>query len=566
MPPTAPLEAKVFPLAEVKRGLRGVAYTVFEGVNPEPMQVEILGLLKDALGPGQDMILARLHGEKPEYTGVVAGMSGSPVYVDGRLLGALSYRIGQFSKDPIAGITPIEQMFEVRDDERTAGSGEMKRAAAEGQPEIKAMETPLVFGGFSAEAVERFGDRFRAMGLTPVAGLGGADSKKLQAEPLVPGSAVSAVLVRGDLSVAGTCTVTYVDASRLLACGHPITQYGPVDMPMTKAEVVATLASPLNAFKIVNTTETVGAFTEDRASAIMGQFGVKARMIPVVVEVMGPGTAGKAGGLAKTLHFEVLDNRQLTPSAMLVSVYQSLQGTNAAAAEMSYRLSGELDLKGQQTTRLEGLLAQNDFNSGAINAALFVNDRFNRVYGNALEQPVITGLRLKLEAIPERRTAVLETARLSKMEARAGETIEVEVTLRPYQADARVVRVPVTLPAALRPGPLRVVVSDGASVDRLIAPTGVVAQRAVGLADTVAQINRMHSNDRVYVTLLDHAAQAIVEGEALPAVPLSMANVLEPLKDSQRMQLSGESVVEAGASKETGYALTGSQVLNLVIR
>jgi hypothetical protein len=566
MPPTAPLEAKVFPLAEVKRGLRGVAYTVFEGVNPEPMQVEILGLLKDALGPGQDMILARLHGEKPEYTGVVAGMSGSPVYVDGRLLGALSYRIGQFSKDPIAGITPIEQMFEVRDDERTAGSGEMKRAAAEGQPEIKAMETPLVFGGFSAEAVERFGDRFRAMGLTPVAGLGGADSKKLQAEPLVPGSAVSAVLVRGDLSVAGTCTVTYVDASRLLACGHPITQYGPVDMPMTKAEVVATLASPLNAFKIVNTTETVGAFTEDRASAIMGQFGVKARMIPVVVEVVGPGTAGKAGGPAKTLHFEVLDNRQLTPSAMLVSVYQSLQGTNAAAAEMSYRLSGELDLKGQTTVKLEGLLAQNDFNSGAINSALFVNDRFNKVYGNALEQPVITGLRLKLEAIPERRTAVLETARLSKMEARAGETIEVEVTLRPYQADARVVRVPVTLPAALRPGPLRVVVSDGASVDRLIAPTGVVAQRAVGLTDTVAQINRMHSNDRVYVTLLDHAAQAIVEGEALPAVPLSMANVLEPLKDSQRMQLSGESVVEAGASKETGYALTGSQVLNLVIR
>ena len=145
------------------------------------------------------------------------------------------------------------------------------------------METPLVFGGFSPETVERFGDRFRAMGLTPVAGLGGADPTAVQPEPLVPGSAVSAVLVRGDLSMAGTCTVTYVDPKRLLACGHPITQYGPVDMPMTKAEVLASLASPLNAFKIINTTETVGAFTEDRASAIMGQFGLKARMIPVVV-------------------------------------------------------------------------------------------------------------------------------------------------------------------------------------------------------------------------------------------------------------------------------------------
>src|SRR5665213_1539952 len=121
MPAAAPSGAKTFPLADVRRGLRGVAYTVFEGATPEPMEVEILGVLKDAIGPGQDMILARLKGEKPEYTGVVAGMSGSPVYIDGRLLGALSYRIGQFSKEPIAGITPIEQMFEVRDGQAKGG-------------------------------------------------------------------------------------------------------------------------------------------------------------------------------------------------------------------------------------------------------------------------------------------------------------------------------------------------------------------------------------------------------------------------------------------------------------
>ena len=111
MPSVAPNGTKIFPLADVKRGLHGVAYTVFEGVTPEPMEVEILGVLTDAIGPGQDMILGRLKGEKPEYTGVVAGMSGSPVYIDGRLVGALSYRIGQFSKEPICGITPIEQMF-----------------------------------------------------------------------------------------------------------------------------------------------------------------------------------------------------------------------------------------------------------------------------------------------------------------------------------------------------------------------------------------------------------------------------------------------------------------------
>jgi hypothetical protein len=130
MPAAAPALTKFFPLAEVKRGMKGVAYTVFEGVNPEPMQVEILGILKDALGPGQDMILARLHGDKPEYTGVVAGMSGSPVYIDGRLVGALSYRIGQFSKEPIAGITPIESMLQVRDGDGDASVG-MQQAAGE---------------------------------------------------------------------------------------------------------------------------------------------------------------------------------------------------------------------------------------------------------------------------------------------------------------------------------------------------------------------------------------------------------------------------------------------------
>lgn len=559
-------QTRIFPLSEVKRGLYGVAYTVFEGVNPEPMEVEILGVLKDSLGPGQDMILARLHGDKPEYTGVVAGMSGSPVYIDGRLVGALSYRIGQFSKDPIAGITPIEYMLEVRDGavQAAGASGIRQASTAGGQAEVQPMETPLVFGGFSQEAVDRFGDRFRALGLTPVAGLGGSDAKALQPEPLVPGSAVSAVLVRGDLSMAGTCTVTYVDPTQLLACGHPITQYGPVDMPMTKAMVVATLASPLNAFKIVNTTETVGAFTEDRASAILGRFGVKARMIPVTVEVVPTPMEGKARP-PRTFHFEVLDNRQLTPSAVLVSVYQSLQGTNAAAAETSFRLTGELAVEGQPPVHLKALIAQNDLNSGAINTALFVGDRFGRLYGNSLEQPVITGMQLKMEAIAERRTALIESARLSKIEARPGETIEVEITVHPYQAAARVVRVPVTLPAELTPGTLRVIVSDGASVDKLTTPTGAAAQRASGVSDTVAQINRLHDNERVYVTLLDHAAQAVLESETLPEVPLSMANVLGPLKDAQKMQLTGESVVELG-SAETGYAVTGSQTLNLVVR
>ncbi|HEX3571027.1 MAG TPA: SpoIVB peptidase S55 domain-containing protein [Acidobacteriaceae bacterium] len=600
-PTASPLHTKFFPLSEVHRGLHGVAYTVFEGVTPEPMDVEILGVLKDAIGPGQDMILARLQGEKPEYTGVVAGMSGSPVYVDGRLVGALSYRIGQFSKDPIAGITPIEQMLEVRDGQpggpmrvadksqpSTGSNSADKPVAAAG--EIQPIETALVFGGFSRDTVDRFGESFRTLGLTPVAGLGGAaPAGTKQPEPLVPGSAVSAILVRGDLSMAGTCTVTYVDPTQLLACGHPITQFGSVSMPMTKAEVVTTLASPLNSFKIVNTTETIGAFTEDRASAILGRFGDEAQMIPVSVEVVphdapqprpvaglkhvaaqiqeipnagtGPAILPHKGGM----HFEVLNNRQLTPAAMLASVYQSLSGTNQSGTDVSYRLHGELMLKGLPPVQLQGIMSPTDSNSGAANAALFVNDRFSRLYANSVEQPDIAGLKLRLEAIPERHTAILESARLDQMQAHPGDTLDVEATLHPYAAEPRVVRLKAKLPDDLTPGLLRVVISDGATVDRLSTASGLGGQHAVSMADTVAQMNRLHSNDGVYVTLLDHSPQAALDTQALPGVPLSMANVLEPLKSTQKMQLTGESAIEAG-SAQTDYAITGAQVLTLEVQ
>jgi hypothetical protein len=272
-----------------------------------------------------------------------------------------------------------------------------------------------------------------------------------------------------------------------------------------------------------------------------------------------------AGALKGGLHFEVLDNRQLTPSAMLLSVYQSLQGTNAAAAEMSYRMSGELTVAGQPPVRLEGIMAPNDMNTGAINAALYVNDRFSRLYDNAIEQPAVTGLRLWMEELPERRTAVLEAARLSTNEAHAGDTVEVEATVHPYQSEARVLRVAIKLPSTLTPGTLRIVVSDAATLDRLLNPPAPAALHPVALADAVAQINRIHANDRVYVTLLEHSAQAVLDSEALPEVPLSMANVLEPLRTAQKMQLTGESAVESG-SAATGYALSGSQLLTLTVR
>src|ERR1022692_5334185 len=254
-------------VSQIHAGMRGVAYTVFQGVKPEAMEVEVLGVLRNMNGPKGDVILVRLHGQKVEYTGVVAGMSGSPVYLDGKLAGALAFRIGEFSKEPIAGVTPIADMLEINAldkspaEEAAATKPGMANAAGKtaspgdagslpGSTQdfasyLKPIDTPLVFNGFSEDTMRRFAGQFASAGVVPVMGAGSVSEDK-QPEPLEPGSAVSAILVRGDMDIAATCTVTYIDPQRLLACGHPLLQFGSVDLPMNKAQVLATLPSPLN--------------------------------------------------------------------------------------------------------------------------------------------------------------------------------------------------------------------------------------------------------------------------------------------------------------------------------
>ncbi len=559
-----PAKTILYPLDDVHPGQQGIAYTVFSGVHPEAMAVEILGRLTNALGPKRDLILARLHGSKPEYTGVVAGMSGSPVYIDGKLVGALSYRIGQFSKEPIAGITPIEQMLEVSGQDSSSSPAVRTSAASDLQP----MEAPLVFSGFSQETIARFGDGFKALGLTPVSGLGGMDTSRRQPEPLEPGSVVSAVLVEGDLSVTGTCTVSYVQADKLLACGHPLTQSGEIDLPMAKAEVLAILASPLNSFKIVNATEIVGAFKQDRSSAIYGTIGAKARMIPVTIALAPEG----ANQTVKTMHFAVANHRDLTPQLMMAAIYQSLQQVLSGSSESSYRMEGEIRLEIPPSqghaamplppVKLSGWQSQGSFNPGAVTAALAVGERFVPLFSNPEEQPVLTGVELRIESSSRRRVASLESARASLLEARPGQTIDVDSLLEPYQQGSRHLHTTVTLPDALEPGPVRLLISDGATLDRLIEPG---AAHPLSLADTVGRLNAAHANDRVYVTLLTHTAQAVLDAAPLAEVPLSMANVLEPLKGVQRLKLTGESVVELG-STPAGDAVSGSQVLSMMVR
>jgi hypothetical protein len=397
-----------------------------------------------------------------------------------------------------------------------------------------------------------------------VIGLGAAASELRQPEPIVPGSAVSAILVRGDLSMAGTCTVSYVDKSSLLACGHPITEFGHIAFPMTKATVLATLPSPLNAFKIITTTETVGQFSEDRNAAIFGRFGETAPMIPVDIEIAGEaGVAGRAAP-RKTVHFEVVDNKSLTPSLMLVSVYQSLQQNNLASAEASYRLAGGMTVEGEPPVKFDAVMAPNELNPAAINAALYVNERFSRLYGNTTTKPVISRMSLSFSSVGPSYSAGIESVRLSRNEVRPGDTVEVEATLRPVRSPPVIRRLSVTIPPGTSPGDLRLVVSDGATADRISLPNSAQGANA-SLADAVSQLNRTHANHRVYVTLLTHDVQTSIDGGTMGMVPLSLANVYESQRSEQKIQLMGESAQELG-SVEGGFAISGSQVIAVKVK
>jgi len=566
------------PLDQIHEGMKGTALTVFQGVKPESMDVEVLGVMHNVNGPKGDIILVRLHGTKPEYTGVVAGMSGSPVYFDGKLAGALAFRIGEFSKEPIAGVTPIEEMLEINVLDRrpapapmraslpepsgttqTASPGENPALPAQNYSNyLKPIETPLVFNGFSDETLQRYASQFAAAGIVPVMGIGSRSDRK-QPEPIEAGSAVSAVLVRGDMDIAATCTVTYVDPQRLLACGHPLLQFGEVDLPMTKATVLATLPSPLNAFKIVNTTETVGAFVQDRQNGIMGVPGRESKMIPVTVAL-------HSGAATKEFHYEVLNNARLSPLAMMATVFNALHGTNEYGEDITYRMKGVLSVKGYPDVTLRNMFApQDNGQPAAALAAATIGDRFGRIYSNPFDAPDVQGVKLDFDLVRERRSARLEASRTDMTEARPGDQIVVETVIRPYRGERLVRQIPIRIPTSTSKGTLRILVSDGDTLDRMHRGTPMM-NRGLGLAPTIALLNKERANDRVYVSLLGSDPEAMVADKVMPTLPLSVMNVMDNMRGTQDMVVVGESSVSEASTDPLDYVVSGAQMLTISIK
>ena len=361
------------------------------------------------------------------------------------------------------------------------------------------------------------------------------------------------------MNIEATCTVTYVDPQRLLACGHPLMQFGSTDLPMNKAEVLATLSSPLNAFKIVNTTEPVGTFVQDRHTGIMGVFDKKPDMIPVTLTI-------HSNTGVKQFHYEVLNNAKLTPVALMVTVFNALHGINEFGEEITYRLNGNIGVKGFPDVTMKNMFSPSEgAQPAAMQAATSLGERFGSIYDNPYTAAAVQGVNLDFDLVRERRWARLESARTDVTEARPGQEIMLETVLAPYRGERIVQQIPVKIPTSAGKGTLRILVCDGDTLDH-VGRSNAAFGRKLDLASTIALLNKEHSNNRVYVSLLEADPEARVADKVMPTLPLSIMNVMDGMRGNQEMIVSGESNVDETSTAPLDYVVSGAQILTLTIK
>ena len=587
-------KVEIMHLSEVRPGMKATAWTVFQGTEPEAVPVEILGLWKNQWGPRQDVILGKMGG-KAARTNVAGGMSGSPVYVNGKLIGAVALRLSVFSPDAICGITPIELMLEINDldqsrpaDARTPDKllarmaepaspaqslGQLVAAAAptaplSPTPLMVPIEAPLVFSGFTSETMRAFALELQQLGITAVQG-GGAGSGLVTNKPapgwqssLNPGEPVAGVLVDGDMGVTGLGTVTYNDGKRILAFGHPFFSLGPINMPMSKGEVVMTLASQYQPNKFANATGIVGTLHQDRHSGIMGILGEESNMIPVAVKVRAL-RENASVAREKDFRFNVFVQQKWTPSLMMMTLFNSLSDLNEFADEATYRLSGRIEMNGQSNLSLATMQASGEQPVPApMMLANWWGDKFNRLYLNNVKTPEIKRVSVTVDLLPERRIAAIENAWVANPDLRPGDEVPVKVFLRPYRGDAIQREFKIKIPEGIAKGDHRILLSDADTLNRVQNQAGM-ANRFLDLPETVSLINQERSNNKLYVSLVESSPTAYLDDKTLPSLPLSVLNVMQAGRAADRRVMTSPETATEQMALPFDYVVTGSYSLRI---
>jgi hypothetical protein len=599
---------KFMSVDEVRPGMKGIGKTVFQGTKIEQFDVELLGVLKN-FAPKQDMVLARLSGGPLAKTGVIAGMSGSPVYVDGKLLGAVAFAF-PYATEPIAGIQPIQQMLGLLD-QKTVPPQRIARASAgnsdivgglasesptafiynqfqklargtplhelmlpqsllssspfgtttTGSGSLTRIQTPLFVSGATPEALQQFSPFFSTFGFTPVQGGGGGSAASLApATPskIEPGSSVNIELIRGDLSWSANGTVTYVDGNKVYAFGHPNLTVGPTDVPMSAGYVISLLPNLQNSFKFAVPLDVVGAFEQDRSTGIAGTIGSTSKMIPVNV------TVNSSLNTVNKYKFQVAADRFLTPPLMNFIVFNAITASERALGEMTLYVSGQIHLKDHDAVNI-GNVFSSDANGPAM-ASIAAVSPLQYLLLAGYDGVVVDDINLEITSMDRKTNAQLERISVNNAEVAPGEKVTLTAYLRSTSGDTVVEQYPVEIPAGLPAGPVQLLVGDGTTVTNIDirrGPSGVPA----GIKQVINELNKLRKNDRLYIKVVSSEPGVVIGGEEFPSLPPSMAALINSDRSSSR-SVSGvaSSTVREYELPQSKYVIQGQRTLTLTVK
>ncbi|HZH34445.1 MAG TPA: SpoIVB peptidase S55 domain-containing protein [Pyrinomonadaceae bacterium] len=581
-----------FPIEDIKPGMRGVSRTVFSGSEPEEFQVEILGVLPGFIGPKQPAIIGRLSGKNAERTGVFAGMSGSPVFIDGKLVGAISFSF-PFSKEPIAGITPIQTMIDIFEQSapKAESSGEprsfsfkelasvdwqanLPKPAMSGAPflanvgqnsplvsllgqQFAPIATPLVFSGIRQDTLNLYASQLAASGLLPVASAGGSSEitpmKKADDKTLQPGDSVTIALARGDYSLAAAGTVTFRDGEKIYAFGHQFLNLGSANMPMSEGSVIAVVPNTNNSFKLSVPGDLVGNMSQDRQTGIYGKLGEQAKMIPVELTVQ------TSRNKSETYKYEVVSDSFLTPLLLNITVFNAITATERSLGESTINVRGQIDVKDAPAIRLERRISASNapvFAAGSIavpTAALL---------GSGFDDAEIKNIKINITATDGKKAGSLERLALNRSEVKAGESFEAQAFVRTEAGKQFVQRIPVQLPADTAPGTYLVYVGDGGSLQQVAASRSFVPKT---VSELVSVINQVKKTDRLYLQVSRVTQGEIIGTKEMPNLPPSM---LATLNNDRSVGGVTPTVLSPIYEKELDpaeFVIVGQQVLTIEV-
>jgi hypothetical protein len=541
----------IMPLSQVHKGMKGYGVTVFEGTKLEKFDVEIVGVMTN-IAPDQDMIIARVMNPVTDRAGIIAGMSGSPVYIDGKVIGALAYG-WQFAKESVCGITPIDEMLKIatRGGKPASGEiaaatprisgGEFLKALGDNKPEAvfdkiassfnakamsawsgaKPIAVPLSMSSFAPETVQRFGPYLDEMGFMAVPAGSSSGSKTATATEtqanFAPGDPIGAVLLNGDFNVAATGTVTHVDGNRVYAFGHPFLDIGEVDFPMAKSEIVTVMPSLANSFKMANSGAIVGAFHQDRATGIMGSVGDNAAMIPVTLTVEG-------SGAEKTYHVGIVRHTQLSPLILAMAADTVVANAQKGAGERTVMLDTDIRVKGFEPIHLREGWAGAQARS-AIPAYLAVVSGY--LMSNEFRDATIEGISIKLHHDDSLRTAKLMEASIETPERgriSPGDTVKVRALLKPYRGEAFTDTFEVKIPDNQPVGNAYLLVGSGTMMNQI--DFSLVPPDPRTLGQVLATLERLRPSTDLTVGVYSNDDGAVTSGVYMPNLPPTMHAVV----------------------------------------